>query len=210
MKKLILACTCIILSYSCSNNTTSPNNANVKQLSILQDSLINLLSAFQIEKDSSLLKQAAIVNEEMLVLDTTAVGKLRFYSMKAQLLSFEGKKLESFLAKDKGIPRDKTNIDRLTYDGLVYKLKLNTDSANYYFALALDQCNRRLQKNSDDATAFISMIGIYLYQGEKDRAAKAIDAALVKQPDSQILTDLKTNLDNMSGEVDRFFEEVKL
>lgn len=207
MKKLFYIILCLF-TISCSENTKTTKNDSDK-IKALHDSAFHLISNYKLTHDLESLNEAIALTDEILRIDSTAIKQMPINNLKIQILNFQGKKKEAFFLKEKALTRSLTNIDFLTYSGIKHKIAQNIDSANIYMELAMQLNERTLQNNPNDLNAFISKIGLYIYQGKKDEAAKEIENKLNNMPEEQLLINLKENLDNMFLQSELFFEEMR-
>jgi len=182
---LLTCCSCIDKPNS--NNNIKKNQAVYSEKNKFMDnhfdSIYRLMIDFSSNNDTSLMVNALALNDEMFEADGNNEYELTNIQLRAIILALLGRYKESFLLKENLLTTDKTDIDRIIYEGFKFKLKNNNDSANYYFNKALN-ISMSVIKDSLDVPSVMRIVEIKLATENENEAKKFVDDLALKYPDS--------------------------
>lgn len=208
MKNVILFCTIILLS-AC-NEPEKMKTSEVKMdLISINDSIIQLISTFQQDQDSTALELALCLNDQAIALDSLNDNQFYNLNTRIQILGLLDRKKEAFLLKNMILSKDEANIDRLIYYGQKYKLKGQIDSSQIYFNKALIRCNELLA-DTLSSDLIMKKAEIYIYQKKNKEALNIIDQSLLKNPQDINLKSFRGNFDEYCKIINDLFEDIKL
>lgn len=169
-----------LLCYSCNNSQTSRKDSVAQEMSILNDSVLNLMFEFNISNDTTFVEKALSVSDRMLEIDINHENEFRILYLRAQVLQYLGRYKENFELMGRIYDKYGSNIDKMIYKGFEYKIKGMNDSAQYCLNTALDQCNNVI---ADSIDIVYKIAEIYIIMDKKSEITKMIEELSIKYPD---------------------------
>lgn len=144
MKTTISSCLLIsLLMYGCCTNTKRD------KIRILNDSISNAISNFQLHDDSIMLSRIFPFCDSRIVLDDSK-RKYNHILRKCQILAMLDRYEEALVEREKAAnllpPND---ASKLEFYGFKYKLSGDTLQSNQYFLRALAECDKQIANNEN-------------------------------------------------------------
>lgn len=144
MKTTILSCLLIsLLMYGYCTNTKRD------KIRILNDSISNAISNFQLHDDTIMLSRILPLCDSLIILDNSKM-KYSHILRKCQILTMLDRYEEALVEREKATnllpPND---ASRLEFYGFKYKLSGDTLQSNEYFLRALAECDKQIANNEN-------------------------------------------------------------
>lgn len=207
-KFFIIALLLTVLS-GCKKNNIASKHFDETDISQLNDTISALLKKHMEGKDSMALNMALLYTDELLTIDTVKANITRNYSLKTQILDMMGRNREAFYLRDKILPNDPDNIDRLLYNAICDKLSGNVQSSDKYFDRAMYICDSLLSENDNNPDIIIRKTSVFTYRGEKDKAKYFLNHMAKKYPYNSIIVALDNDYEKQADEVDTWLKKIE-
>lgn len=163
----------IILSIGCSDSQN--NNEQSEKLQVLKelrDSVGELLQFGMLYNDSDMLRQALILTDSILKMDTTMSNKYNCYYNKCMIFNVLKEEENAFNQQEQMVMLlPNNNILRLTFMVTKYIKKIQKDSTDYYIRKTMEVIEDSLKHGYNETLVGTESEMIYI----KDGADAAID-----------------------------------
>ena len=168
----------------------------------------NYMADYQEGGNAESLEKALQVNHELI---TKYGDKDGFDSnVRIQILFSAGRKKEAFALMGEVISDDPKNPERLMYNGLVHKMKGETELAGQHFEEAVAELDKSIEQDPQDIAAITMKITVYINAGEKEKAWKMVEEKHNANPEDAYWVYLSNNFEEINARVSELYEGINI